>query len=375
MSDALALIVDLVRTGRASTAQELSGETGLNRRRIGQLVEQALDLGLLCGEAEPGHTPARLRFKHERGRFAVVSFGALDLDFALTDLSGTVLASGREGWDATPGPVASLGYAFSRLEALIAADPAPVWGIAIGVPEAADWNSLETAVAAARFEAAVCVHTGIGLEALGELALRPEQNEGLLYVTVGARLSAVLVARREGGSIVNRTIENLSSAEGNLLRSAETAARERRSDFLGARLAEAGLLRPGDVADGAERGDPECRRLLVMSAQDAGEAIARMVTTLNPASVVVGGSVARNPDFLATVRATVYRHSLPQATRDLEIAPAAGGSSSAFHGGVEALKRRVFGPKMATWIREGCPLGTVSEPSAGKAAEADHSLA
>ena len=48
--------------------------------------------------------------------------------------------------------------------------------------------------------------------------------------------------------------------------------------------------------------------------------LASVVNFFNPSLVVIGGGVANSPDqFLASIRETVYRRSLPLATRDLLI--------------------------------------------------------
>ena len=48
--------------------------------------------------------------------------------------------------------------------------------------------------------------------------------------------------------------------------------------------------------------------------------LASVVNFFNPSLVVIGGGVANSPDqLLASIRETVYRRSLPLATRDLLI--------------------------------------------------------
>ena len=58
--------------------------------------------------------------------------------------------------------------------------------------------------------------------------------------------------------------------------------------------------------------------------QDAGRRVglvlASIVNFFNPSLIVVGGGVAQSGDqLLASIRETVYRRSLPLATRDLVI--------------------------------------------------------
>ena len=51
-----------------------------------------------------------------------------------------------------------------------------------------------------------------------------------------------------------------------------------------------------------------------------GSMLASVVNFFNPSLIVIGGGVANSPDqLLASIRETVYRRSLPLATRDLLI--------------------------------------------------------
>ena len=51
-----------------------------------------------------------------------------------------------------------------------------------------------------------------------------------------------------------------------------------------------------------------------------GQVLATLVSTLNPSLIVVGGGVANiGHSLLAEIRSTVYRRSLPLATRNLPI--------------------------------------------------------
>jgi predicted NBD/HSP70 family sugar kinase len=50
--------------------------------------------------------------------------------------------------------------------------------------------------------------------------------------------------------------------------------------------------------------------------------LATVVNFFNPSLIVIGGGVAESGNlFLATIRETVYRRSLPLATRELQILP------------------------------------------------------
>ena len=75
-----------------------------------------------------------------------------------------------------------------------------------------------------------------------------------------------------------------------------------------------------EAMDLVRAGVPEAVALLRAAGRTLGQAIAYAVNLLNPAVVVVGGSLSgAGPHLLTGVRASVYSHSLPLATHDLRI--------------------------------------------------------
>jgi predicted NBD/HSP70 family sugar kinase len=101
-------------------------------------------------------------------------------------------------------------------------------------------------------------------------------------------------------------------------RQAEKAAKEGRSPFLAAALQRKGLLTAADVAEAASRGDPTSTEMLQRAGRLIGSMLAGVVNLLNPSLIVIGGGVSGAGDaFLAAIRESVYRRSLPLATRHL----------------------------------------------------------
>ena len=75
-----------------------------------------------------------------------------------------------------------------------------------------------------------------------------------------------------------------------------------------------------DVARAASSGDPVAVAMLQAAGRRVGSMLASVVNFFNPSLIVIGGGVANSPDLLlASIRETVYRRSLPLATRDLLI--------------------------------------------------------
>ena len=101
---------------------------------------------------------------------------------------------------------------------------------------------------------------------------------------------------------------------------AERRAREGLSPILADVLRERGQLDARDVGEAAARGDYHALEIIRESGRLVGGVLATLVSTLNPSLIVIGGGVANiGHALLAEIRSTVYRRSLPLATRNLPV--------------------------------------------------------
>jgi predicted NBD/HSP70 family sugar kinase len=145
-----------------------------------------------------------------------------------------------------------------------------------------------------------------------------------------------------------------------LARDAELAAADNRSPYLAALLARGGAVSARDVADGAARGDVVCQELVTRSGHLVGATLAGVVNFFNPSLIVIGGGVASAGDqLLAAVRETIYRRSLPLATRDLLILPSTLGSVTGRIGAATMVADELFSPShLAATITRHAASGT-----------------
>ena len=99
--------------------------------------------------------------------------------------------------------------------------------------------------------------------------------------------------------------------------------------------------------------------LLQEAGRRVGQVLASIVNFFNPSLIVVGGGVAQSGDqFLATIRETIYRRSLPLATRDLVIARSALGGLAGVIGASSMVVDQLFTrASLATWMEVGEPHG------------------
>ncbi|MFF2050303.1 ROK family protein [Leifsonia sp. NPDC058194] len=324
-------------------------------------------------------------------------FGALNIGVGIADLNGRLLTTHHESWDIAAGPVASLNHASKILDEMLTAHVgAEIWGVTIGVPGPVDfatarpvsppimpgWNGFDIrGWFEDRYDAPVWVDNDVNLMAIGEFTHSPvEGAEDLLFVKVGTGIGAGLISSghvhrganggagdvghiivTEAPDVVCRCGQTgcLEAIAGGwaLARDAQLEASEGRSLFLAERLTEKGTILPIDVADGARAGDPVCTELVAKSGRWVGENVASMVSFFNPSFVAIGGTIAETGDqFLAAVRQTVYRRSLPLATRNLQIIPASLEHSESLVGAAQLALEQVFEiSRLQSWISEGSP--------------------
>lgn len=396
---ALVTIINLVRSGTANTRPALGRASMLGRSIVTQRVEQAIQLGYLAdaelGPSTGGRAPRVLRFRAEQGRFLAIQFGAMHVDVAVLDLDLQPRRQVHADWDITEGPLASLEFVADALESMLHDDgAAPVWGVAIGVPGPVEFTTGRPVAPPImpgwdgfdirgwfedRFGAPVFVDNDVNLLALGELEeLGLGRDEALIFVKVGTGIGAGVTsagrihrgANGAAGDVGHIAVTDrpvvcrcgqrgcLEAVAGGwaLARDGEEAAVQQRSPYLTQAMEENGQILPADVVAGARNGDAACVELIALSGRTVGEMLASVVSFFNPSIVAIGGSIAASGDlFLSAVRQTVYRRSLPLATRDLRIV-AATASAEGMVGAGRLVAERVFDSEsMAAWVCQGGP--------------------
>ncbi|MFL5689199.1 MAG: ROK family protein, partial [Chloroflexota bacterium] len=105
--------------------------------------------------------------------------------------------------------------------------------------------------------------------------------------------------------------------------------------------------------------------LLTEAGRLVGQMLASVVNFFNPSLIVIGGGVANSPDqLLAAIRETIYRRSLPLATRDLLIKRSSLGGLAGVIGASAMVGDRLFSREsLARWIEAGEPTGVTEVAS------------
>lgn len=393
-------IVNMVRTGEASTRPEIGRITGLGRGVVTQRVDQAYEMGFLAdgeyGPSSGGRAPRHVRFRSDRGRLIVCALGALHIRVGITDLEGVIIDQSHTPWEISRGPEETLEKAMALIDELLDRSPGtPVWAVTIGVPGPVDfetgrpvappimpgWNGYDVR---GRFEehydAPAWVDNDVNLLAFGERVRRADDTN-LIYVKIGSGIGAGLLSQgrvhrgsngaagdighvrvRESDALCRcgktGCLEAVASGWA-LVKQAEAAVEEGAGGRLAA-LHEAGrTITPEDITLAAEAGDALSTGLLQQSARIVGESVAALVNMFNPSTIVIGGVVAGTGElYLAEVRQRVYELSLPLATRDLSIVNSVNDEGEPLRGGAELAREQLFEVTFPRWFADGKPTLT-----------------
>ncbi|WP_460303527.1 ROK family protein [Actinocorallia aurea] len=383
----------------------LTGRVGLGRSVVAARVAELEKTGLIVQDglaASTGGRAARLlRLRPDAGSVVAVDLGATSIAVGIADLHGRILARRAEEADIGAGPQEVLGRVEKLADELRRdlGNAPPVWGVGVGVPGPVEF---ETGLPIAppimpgwdghpirdrlseRFRAPVWVDNDVNLLAIGELRGNPAaaQAGDMLYVKIGTGIGAGLMSRgrlHRGANGCAGDIGHVAAAEaegvvcrcGNigcleavaggaaLAQDGRRLAESGASPLLAERLAATGRVRAQDVVAAADRGDAAARALLTRASRLVGATLATLVSFYNPRLVVLGGGVVAGGDHvLAALRESVYRRSLPLATRTLRIETTRLGDAAGISGAAHLVLDELFDVgRLVRWLPQGSPVG------------------
>jgi glucokinase-like ROK family protein len=403
--DALVAVLDAIRHGHARARPELVEHTGLGRAIVAQRVSELVERGLVTeGEVGPstgGRPPRQLTFRADAGHLLVADLGATSIDVAVTTLDGRILGHHDEPAHIEAGPDRCLERVDLLFESLLRTTegiPGDLWGIGIGVPGPVEfqtgrpisppimpgWDGYPIRERfAARYGAPVWVDNDVNVLALGEWRSGVAAgHEDVVVIKIGTGIGAGLIAAgrvhrgaqgsagdvghigvTDDRSVICRCgntgcLEALAGGAA-IGRAGEAAAIDGRSPRLRTALDQHGTVTAQDVARAASFGDPFSVALLQSSGHRIGTMLASVVNFFNPSLIVIGGGVANSPDLLlAAIRETVYRRSLPLATRDLLIQRSSLGNLAGVIGASAMVVDQLFArASIGRWLAAGSPTG------------------
>ena len=366
-------LLELVRTGRASTRSDLRRLTGLSRTAVVSRVATLTSAGLLLvGEelaSTGGRPPGTLVFNKDAGVVVAVAVGRSRSQLAIFDLEGAELASDSDDHVVGVGPDELMPQVAARLAALLDDVEPPVAGIGLSLPGTVDpvrglsidspvmggWDGVELAPYFAEVvDAPLFVANDADVLARSELLGRSGAFRDVLVVKASTGLGLGIVA---DGRVLSGHVgaageighTRVDAADGLPCRCGATGCLETVAGgwALVGRLAESGqeVGHVRDLVALALHGDPVARGLLRDSGRQLGELLAVAVNLLNPQAVVIGGDMAAAFDsYAAGVRESVYARTAALATRDLQILPATHGDRAGLVGCAALALDHVLAP-------------------------------
>lgn len=390
----LTMLLNLVRTGIATTRFDLERQSELGRAIVTDRLATLIRLGLVeegeLGQAVGGRAPRHVRFRARAGMVLAAMIDHASLAVGISDLSGRLLAEHHEAVELAAGPEPVV----ERLSTLFNwmldehGDGVGVWGVGFAAPGPVhkpgdqrlfapvlsafqNWDGFPfVEELALRAGAPVWVRSGVQTMTMGEFRSGAGIGvEDMILVKLGRSIGAGVISQgvlhrgAQGAagmigftSIDGESLEAIAGSDA-IVREASQAAESGRSPYLAGVLARAGEVTVTDAGHGAQLGDGFCIELLARSGRAVGEALAPLANLLNPSLIVLSGSVAQTGDILlAAVREAVYRQSHPLVTRDLRILRSQMGGSAGLVGAAQVVVEALFEPKfLQGWIAFGSP--------------------
>lgn len=344
-------LFQLFRDDQPHTKAELAELTGLARSTISLRLDPLIELGVIAPAAEntsTGGRPSTQLVLNERA-FVVagVDFGASHAVASLADFSGKILASIETKRQISDGPEVCLRWMIAELKHLLAGQGIAeenLLAIGIGLPGPVEhstgkpasppimmgWDAFDVPARVNQdFNAKVLVDNDVNVMALGERYASYPDVDHLIFLKAATGIGSGIISggqlqrgaqgtagdighvRVSSGGDVSCHCGNFGCLEA--VASAPAIIKKLVADGLPIRNSS-------DLIDATKRAKVEAIQAVRQAGRDIGEVLSTCVSLINPAVIVIGGSLASAGEHLiAGVREVVYARSMPLASENLLI--------------------------------------------------------
>ncbi len=371
-------LLDLIRTGAATSRGGLARLTGLSRSTVAQRVDSLIDAGFVrekgSGESSGGRPPVLLEFDGSRRGVLTVAIEPATVTAALVTVAGAVVERRVRPVRVEEGPEVVLAAAGEELQWLLHRDlleRSAVCGIGVSVPAPVEhitgrpieptimpgWHEcpireqLEDA-----FDLPVYVDNDANAMATAEYRRLEPSVGAMLYIRASDGIGAGLVL---GGHLYRGTVGS-AGAIGHMTVDGSTAActcgnvgcvaaiAGGRALAVQLRASGEDVSTAADVVALARHGSGRARAAVRAAGRDLGRVLAGVVNLLDPGAVVIGGEFAEVDDFLAGIREEVYKRALPLAAGHLRVVKAVLGEDAAIIGAASLVAEELLAPRPIT---------------------------
>ncbi|MFM9595213.1 ROK family protein [Streptomyces scabiei] len=381
-------LLELVRSGRATTRGALQQATGLSRATVGQRLDRLFRAGWLregaggpVGSPLGGRPSITLEFDDAHALVLAADLDTRHARAAVLSLTGEIQAEHTGTLVIEEGPDAvldELGRWFAELLAKEGHPAHAVCGIGLAVPGPVDsetgrvvqppimpgWDGYDIRARLARAfaehasgpaEVPVLVDNDANLMAYGEQRTGYAGCSAFALVKVSTGIGAGVVV---GGSIY-RGVDGGAGDIGHIRipQGADALCKCGSYGCLAAvasggavarRLAEAGVpaASGSDVRELLAAGHPGATALAREAGRAVGDVLATVVTLLNPGVLMIAGDLAGTP-FLTGVRELLYQRALPRSTAHLDVVTSRLGERAGLIGAGAQVVEHLYAPERA----------------------------
>jgi len=356
-------LFQILRDGKARTRSELAAMTGLARSTVAARVDSLVKLGLVgpVGDAvSTGGRPSSQFAINASGRVVLgVDIGASHARIAVCDLTGAMIDHDSVAIEISEGPEAVLSWVEKSGAALLERHatkrgllaigvglPGPVehsTGLPIDPPIMPGWDRYDVPAHLGRtFDVPVLVDNDVNIMALGERDVAWPGVDHFIFVKVATGIGSGVIS----GGYLQRGAQGIAGDIGHVYVPSGKDILCRCGNFgcleavasgpaIARTLQEQGLdvETSQDVIDLVRAGNTTAVRAVREAGRTIGEVLTTCVSIINPAVIVLGGSLAlAGEHLLAGAREVVYRRSMPLATGNLQIAQSRSGQNAAVQG-------------------------------------------
>ncbi|MFI6576775.1 ROK family protein [Nocardiopsis sp. NPDC050513] len=379
-------ILEMIRTGTATSRSEIARATGLSRPTVALRVTELIESGLVVegtgAVSSGGRPPTLLEFNAASGLILTSALGMARSQAAVCDLDGRILVRTPGSPDMEQGPEVTVPWLLDTWTEQIASlgrDPSDVRGTGIGLPGTVEfqagraedrpalgkWAGVPLApLVAERFPVPVTVDNDVNVMALGEhIAGGHGPADDMIFVKVstgigagllsgGHMLRGALGAAGEIGHIPVRDGGGLPCRCGNTDCLEAVAGGRRLLECAAARGRRLNGLK--ELVALAQEGDPVAVTLVRDAGRRLGEALAGAVNLLNPEVIVLGGDLSEAYDHLvAGVREIVFQQCTALATRQLRVVPSALWDDAGVRGCAAMVTEEILSPEAVNKLLAG----------------------
>ncbi|MFE1166241.1 ROK family transcriptional regulator [Nocardiopsis sp. NPDC058789] len=379
-------ILEMIRTGSATSRSEIARATGLSRPSVALRVTELMDGGLVTegtrAASSGGRPPTLLEFNAASGLILTAALGMARSQAAVCDLDGRVLVRAPGSPRMELGPDATVPWLLDTWSEQIAGlgrSPEEVRGVGIGLPGTVEFHAGRAEdrpflgkwagvalgpLVAERFPVPVTVDNDVNVMALGEhIAGGHGHTDDMVFVKVSTGIGAGLVSGgrllrgalgaageighvpvRDGGGLPCRcgNTDCLEAVAGGRRLLVEAAERGREV---------AGLQ---ELVALAAEGDPVAVTLVREAGRRLGETLAGAVNLLNPELIVLGGDLSEAYDHLvAGVREVVFQQCTALATRQLRIVASTLWDDAGVRGCAAMVSEEILSPEAVNELLAG----------------------